>query len=131
MTNVRPRTDCPRVLIVDDDSLIRDLVKTVLEDENYILEEAHDGRQALDLAREHVPDIVLLDVMMPGLNGFVVARELRRDLGPDCVIIMLSACDQASDKDEGIRAGANAYFTKPFHPLELLDAVAEAANGRL
>jgi DNA-binding response OmpR family regulator len=130
MTNVRHRADCPRVLIVDDDPLIRDLVRTVLEDEQYMLQEAADGQEALDLARESAPDIVLLDVMMPGADGYQVAEELRREIGPDCVIIMLTARDQQADRDLGFRSGANAYFTKPFHPLELLDAVAEAASGR-
>src|SRR5438093_7593881 len=130
MTNVRHRADCPRVLIVDDDPLIRELVRTVLEDDDYEFEEASDGEEALALAREHAPDVVLLDVMMPGTDGYQVARELRRDIKPDCVIIMLTARDQQSDRDLGFRSGANAYFTKPFHPMELLDAVAEAAHGR-
>lgn len=128
--DVRSKTNCPRVLIVDDDPLIRSLVRTVLEDEEYELSEAEDGDQALDLARERCPDVVLLDVMMPGADGYQVAESLRRDVSTDCVIIMLTARDQASDRERGFRSGANAYFTKPFRPLELLDAVSAAVRVR-
>ena len=130
MIDVRSNTNCPRVLIVDDDPLIRSLVRTVLEDEEYELSEAEDGDQALDRARERCPDVVLLDVMMPGADGYQVAASLRRDVSPDCVIIMLTARDQASDRERGFRSGANAYFTKPFRPLELLDAVSAAVRVR-
>jgi two-component system alkaline phosphatase synthesis response regulator PhoP len=128
--DVRSRRICPRVLIVDDDPLIRSLVRAVLEDESYDLSEAENGEAALDLARERNPDVVLLDVMMPGADGYQVAESLRRDISPDCVIIMLTARDQASDRDRGMRSGANAYFTKPFRPLELLDAVSAAVRVR-
>lgn len=130
-----PKTDAtksaqsPRVLIVDDDPLIRDLVRTVLEDHAYDLQEARDGIEAMDLARERFPDVVLLDVMMPGADGYQVAETLRRDIGKNCVIIMLSARDQETDKLRGIASGADAYFTKPFSPLDLLDAVAAAVDG--
>ena len=99
--DVRSKLNCPRVLIVDDDPLIRSLVRTVLEDEEYELSEAEDGDQALDKAREQCPDVVLLDVMMPGADGYQVAESLRRDVSPDCVIIMLTARDQASDRERG------------------------------
>lgn len=115
---------------MDDDPLIRSLVRTVLEDENYDLAEAADGIEALDAARERFPDVVLLDIMMPGADGYEVAEHLRRDVGPDCIIIMLTARDQASDRERGFRSGANAYFTKPFRPLELLDAVSAAVRVR-
>jgi DNA-binding response OmpR family regulator len=128
--DVRKRSDCPRVLIVDDDPLTRDVVRAVLEDATYDVRVAVDGTQALDLAREHAPDVVLLDVMMPGVNGFQVAEALRRDIGPDCVIIMLTAMDREADRARGFSAGANAYFTKPFSPLDLLDAVSAALRER-
>lgn len=127
-TDERKKVTLPRVLIVDDDPLIRDLVRTVLEDYDYVLEEARDGTEALDMARERCPDVVVLDVMMPGADGYQVAVSLRRDIGPDCVIIMLSAKDQDADKEKGFRSGANAYFTKPFSPLDLLDAISAAVH---
>jgi two-component system, OmpR family, alkaline phosphatase synthesis response regulator PhoP len=130
-TDVRKQSECPRVLIVDDDPLTRDVVRAVLEDATYAVEVAVDGMHALDLARERAPDVVLLDVMMPGMNGFQVAEALRRDLVPDCVIIMLTAMDRETDRARGFRAGANAYFTKPFSPLDLLDAVSAALNERV
>jgi|ERR1051326_7540029 len=129
-TDVRKRSECPRVLIVDDDPLTRDLVRAVLEDATYDVQVAVDGVQALDFAREHAPDLILLDVMMPGINGFQVAEALRRDVDPDCVIIMLTAMDREADRVRGFGAGANAYFTKPFSPLDLLDAVSTALDER-
>jgi DNA-binding response OmpR family regulator len=129
-TDVRKRPEYPRVLIVDDDPLTRDVVRAVLEDATFTVELAADGTQALDLARERAPDVVLLDVMMPGMNGFQVAEALRRDVVPDCIIIMLTAMDRETDRARGFRAGANAYFTKPFSPLDLLDAVSAALSER-
>jgi DNA-binding response OmpR family regulator len=128
--DVRKRSECPRVLIVDDDPLTRDLVRAVLEDAPYDVDFAVDGRHALDLARENAPDLILLDVMMPGINGFQVAEALRRDVDPDCVIIMLTAMDREADRVRGFSSGANAYFTKPFSPLDLLDAVSTALDER-
>jgi two-component system OmpR family response regulator len=129
-TDVRKRSECPRVLIVDDDPLTRDLVRAVLEDARYDVAMAVDGAHALDIARENAPDLVLLDVMMPGINGFDVARTLRRELDPDCIIIMLTAMDREADRVRGFGAGANAYFTKPFSPLDLLDVVSSALEER-
>lgn len=129
-TDARKRAECPRVLIVDDDPLTRDVVRAVLEDATYVVDVAVDGTQALDVVRERAPDVVLLDVMMPGMNGFQVAERLRRDLVPDCVIIMLTAMDRDGDRARGFRAGANAYFTKPFSPLDLLDVVSAALGER-
>jgi DNA-binding response OmpR family regulator len=111
----------PRVLIVDDDPLIRDVVRAVLEDASYDLDEAASGEEALRLAAGHPPDVVLLDVMMPGLNGFEVAKQMKNDaLLKGAVVVMLTAKDAPEDRRRGMEAGADAYFTKPFSPLELL-----------
>ncbi len=123
---VQRRTTRPRVLIVDDDPLIRSVVRTVLEDARYELEEASDGREAMERARERPPNVVLLDVMMPGIDGYEVAEWLRRELGETPIIIMLTARDGQTDKARAFSSGANAYFTKPFSPLDLLDAVSSA-----
>ena len=111
----------PRVLIVDDDPLIRDVVRAVLEDASFDLDEAASGEEALRLAAGHPPDVVLLDVMMPGLNGFEVAKRMKSDAHlKDTVVVMLTAKDAPEDRRRGLEAGADAYFTKPFSPLELL-----------
>jgi DNA-binding response OmpR family regulator len=117
----------PRVLIVDDDPLIRDLVRAVLEDASYDLDEASSGEEALRVASRRPPDVVLLDVMMPGLNGFEVAEQMKRDAKTsDAVVIMLTAKDAPEDRRRGLDAGADVYFTKPFSPLELLTTISGA-----
>jgi len=114
----------PRVLIVDDDPLIRRVVRAVLEDGSYDLDEASSGEEALRVAHGHPPDVVLLDVMMPGLDGFEVAARMKNDaLLRDAVVVMLTAKDTPEDRRRGIESGADAYFTKPFSPLELLTTI--------
>jgi two-component system, OmpR family, response regulator len=111
----------PRVLIVDDDPLIRGVVHAVLEDGAYVLEEAASGEEALRAADQHPPDVVLLDVMMPGLDGFEVAARMKKDTRlKEAIVVMLTAKDAPEDRRRGMEAGADAYFTKPFSPLELL-----------
>jgi len=115
----------PRVLIVDDDPLIRDVVRAVLEDGTYELDEAANGEEALRVAAGHPPDVVLLDVMMPGINGYEVAKRIKGDASlKDAVVVMLTAKDAPEDRRRGMEAGADVYFTKPFSPLELLTTLA-------
>ena len=114
----------PRVLIVDDDPLIRNVVRAVLEDGSYDLEEAASGEEALRAASLRPPDVVLLDVMMPGLDGFEVAVRIKKDARlKEAVVVMLTAKDAPEDRRRGMEAGADAYFTKPFSPLELLSTL--------
>jgi len=109
------------LLIADDESGIRSLVRMTLQRDQYQILEAADGEQALALAREHRPDLVLLDVMMPGLSGFEVCRALKDDPATaNATVVMLTAKAQDSDRAEGIAAGADDYFTKPFSPIALL-----------
>jgi DNA-binding response OmpR family regulator len=115
------------VLIVDDDPLIRSVVRAVLEDSSYDLDEAGSGDDALRVASSRHPDLVLLDVMMPGIDGFEVAARFKADPKlADAVIVMLTAKDAPADRRRGLAAGADAYFTKPFSPLELLGAISGA-----
>ena|SRR5437867_9754835 len=117
----------PRVLIVDDDPLIRDLVRAVLEDASYDLDEASSGEEALRLAARRPPDVVLMDVMMPGLNGFEVVEKMKTDEHlRDAVVVMLTAKDAPEDRRRGMEVGADVYFTKPFSPLELLTTISGA-----
>jgi two-component system alkaline phosphatase synthesis response regulator PhoP len=120
----------PTVLIVDDEQHIRLLIEQTLEDledEGVELQTASDGEMALDVVRNHHPELVFLDVMMPKLNGFEVCRAIKGDLGlAGTTVVMLTAKGQAYDRAEGLAAGADRYLTKPFDPDELLDIAREA-----
>lgn len=112
------------VLIVDDEPPIVELVRFTLEDEQVRVVEAADGREALEVARAELPDLIFLDVQMPRLNGFEVCRRLRLEPGlAKTRIVMLTAAGQAEDLARGRAAGADIYLTKPFSPLRLLTLV--------
>jgi DNA-binding response OmpR family regulator len=124
LSQARGAVRIPRVLIVDDDPLIRGVVRAVLADASYDLDEAASGEEALRVAVQHPPDVVLLDVMMPGLNGYEVATVMKEDRRlKRAVVVMLTAKGSAEDRRRGMEAGADAYFTKPFSPLELLSTL--------
>ncbi|WP_422016765.1 response regulator transcription factor [Roseateles sp.] len=115
-----------RILIVDDHADIRRLIRMTLEFEDYDVCEAASGEDALAMAQQMQPDLVLLDVMMPGdLDGLAVCRRLRAGGAPGGGprIIMLSARGQASDREAGLQAGADTYLVKPFSPLQLIDCI--------
>ena len=112
------------VLVVDDDPVIQRLLQVNFEMDDYIVLTAGDGEEGLQRAREDRPDIVLLDVMMPKMDGIAVAKALRGD--PDTAelpIIMLTAKAQAADIQAGRDVGVDIYVTKPFDPLELIETV--------
>lgn len=110
------------VLVVDDDEMIRRLVRAVLEADEFEVAEARDGQTALQLATERMPAVVVLDVMMPGLDGVEVCRRLDHD---QVKVVVLTARDDPKLEAEAKEAGADAFLTKPFSPMELLDLVAE------
>ena len=119
-----------RVLVVDDDPLVRNLLSAVLHDANFDLIEAVDGHEALAIAASNPPDVVVLDVMMPGIDGYEVCRMLRAD--PDFAttrIVILTAKSAPGAREDAIRAGADAFFTKPFSPLDLIETVMGAKHG--
>jgi DNA-binding response OmpR family regulator len=114
----------PTVLVADDEVPIVELVRFTLEDARVRVVEAFDGAAAVEVARQTRPDLALLDVQMPGLDGLEVCRRLRQ--APECAhtrIIMLTAAAQAEDRARGLAAGADDYLTKPFSPLKLLALV--------
>lgn len=117
----RPRAAARRrVLVVDDEPAMRLLCRVNLPFAGFEVVEAADGGEALERVREHEFDLVLLDVMMPGLNGFAVAERLRADTATAGVpIVFLSARADARDVRRGFELGAADYVTKPFDPLEL------------
>ncbi|HEY9107384.1 MAG TPA: response regulator [Roseateles sp.] len=116
-----------KILIVDDHADIRRLIRMTLEFEDYAISEAHDGETALCMAGRMQPDLVLLDVMMPGpVHGLEVCRRLRANFpsGHPLRVVMLSARGQAVDREAGLEAGADTYLVKPFSPLQLIDCIA-------
>jgi len=111
----------PKILVVDDEKNILELVRFNLEREGYQVLTALDGAQGLNLARTHVPDLILLDVMLPEMSGLEVCQELRHDaVTKNIPIIMLSARSEELDRVLGLEMGADDYVTKPFSPRELL-----------
>lgn len=113
------------VLIVDDEPHIVELVRVTLEDDRVRVIEAADGETALECAAAAAPDLVLLDVNLPGLSGLEVCRRLRGREGYGGRIVMLTAATQAEDVARGLAAGADQYLTKPFSPVRLLGLVEE------
>ncbi len=115
-----------KILLADDQQMLRLLVRTTIEDDTYELLEANDGDEALAIVKRERPDLVLLDVHMPGRNGFDVCREIKTDADTASTkVIMLTASSLESDYLQGINAGADLYFTKPFSPLDLLRKLRE------
>ena len=120
----------PLVLVADDDADILRLVTLRLERSGYEVMSAGDGEQALKAALERAPDLALLDVMMPKLDGYQVTEQLRRNESTKHVpVILLTARVQEADIARGIEAGADDYVSKPFSTQELRDRV-QAALGR-
>ena len=113
-----------KVLIIDDEAPIRLLCRVNLEAEGMDVVEAGDGPSGLDLARAELPDVVLLDVMMPGLDGWAVAQELLEDVHTDAIpIVFLTARAEFRDRARGLDIGGVDYITKPFNPVELAPLV--------
>lgn len=112
------------ILIADDESTLRALVRATLETGRFTILEAADGEEALSLAREHRPDLTFLDWAMPGMSGLEVCRRLRAETETAALtIIMLTARTQDFDREAALQVGVDDYVTKPFSPLQLLDAV--------
>jgi DNA-binding response OmpR family regulator len=107
-----------KLLLVEDDQTLRETLAYNLSREGYAVIQAGDGVSALDLAREHTPDLVLLDVMLPGLDGLTVCRTLRRE--QDIPIVLLTARSSEVDRIVGLDSGADDYIAKPFSIGELL-----------
>ena len=118
------------ILLVEDH---RDLAETVivsLEAEGYVVDYAYDGIQGLELATQSVFDAIVLDIMLPGLDGYEVCRQLRERFGIDTPILMLTAKDEMADKLEGFERGADDYLVKPFEIRELLARVNALVNRK-
>jgi DNA-binding response OmpR family regulator len=108
----------PRILIVDDEETIREVVRRYLEREGYSVMEAADGFEALDLIRSISPDLIILDLMLPGIDGLSLTQHIRQDR--QIPILMLTAKGEASDRIRGLDLGADDYVAKPFSPQEVV-----------
>ena len=115
----------PKILIADDEPSLRLLVRATLSaNKSYELVEASDGNEALAKSQSEMPELLLLDVMMPGLSGFEVCERLKNDpKTKKIVIIMLTAKGQQSDRDWAISVGTDYFLTKPFSPIELFNLI--------
>ncbi len=111
-----------KILIVDDQKEVRELVEVTLSVEDYKIFQAENGEEAVHLARTEKPDLIIMDVMMPGaIDGLEATQILKSDQETkDCQVLMLSAKGQQYDRDKGLQVGADYYFIKPFSPLELI-----------
>ncbi len=120
----------PRVLIVDDDPVILRLLQVNFRLEDYEVDTASRGDEALAKAKGNRPDIVVLDVMMPGIDGWEVCRQLKEDPNlRDVPVIFLSARAQDEDQQRGYALGVVEYVTKPFDPAQLVDIVRRTLAG--
>ena len=128
--NVKPDEDAPTVLIVDDNADIRTYLKSILQGKYSVLE-AEEGKSGLDLAREHVPDLIVSDVMMPVMNGLQFCQEVKKDLISSHIpVILLTARALEKHQIEGYESGADAYITKPFSPELLLARIDNLLQSR-
>lgn len=114
----------PRILICDDDPVILQLLQVNLELEDYEVLLAHDGQEACEVAEAEHPDLIILDVMMPRLDGYGACQRIKETEGlGDIPIVFLSAKAQDDDVEEGLALGASEYLTKPFDPEELVAVI--------
>jgi DNA-binding response OmpR family regulator len=121
-----------RVLVAEDDPTVSEVIARYLQREGYVVEQATDGADALDRAMANPPDLVVLDVMLPTMDGFEVCRRMRAAM--PVPVIMLTARDEEADRIAGLELGADDYVSKPFSPRELtarVKAVLRRATGSL
>ena len=125
MTNIHPEENFrPKVLLVDDEPDIVEIIKYHLEKEEYIVETANNGLECLSLAKSFIPDLILLDVMMPEMDGIETCVELRKDnVLKDTLIAFLTARSEDYSQVAGLDSGADDYITKPIKPRVLMSRV--------
>ena len=115
-----------RILLAEDEEILRMLIVDTLEDEDYEIDEAADGQEALDLYNQNRYDLIIVDYMMPVFSGLEVIEKIRRNAENQHVkILMLSAKSQQFEQDRVLAAGADYFMAKPFSPLHLLNKVGE------
>lgn len=118
------------ILLVEDHRDLAETISMTLESSGFVIDYAADGIQAIQLASTQVFDAIILDVMLPGIDGFTVCKRLRDEFGLDTPILMLTARDQIEDKLEGFEHGADDYLVKPFEMAELIARVTAMVNRK-
>ncbi|MET0072378.1 MAG: response regulator [Candidatus Thiodiazotropha sp.] len=119
-----------KILVVDDSPTEIHIFKKILEKQGYQILAAKDGQEGVDIAKQELPDIILMDVVMPVLNGFQATRQLKNNASTaDIPVIMVTTKDQQTDKNWGMRQGATEYLVKPVAPAELLSKIRELINA--
>lgn len=120
-----------KILVCDDEANIRNIMDFSLEAEGFLVVSAVDGEEALLKAMNEEPDLVLLDVMMPGSDGLTVCRQLKENPKTAHIpVMMLTARNGKGDRDAGLQAGADDYITKPFSPQRLVEKVQDLLGAR-
>ena len=118
-----------RILLAEDEEVLRMLVVDTLEDEDYIVDEAADGGEAMDLLQNQSYDLVILDYMMPVYTGLEVIEKIRNaETKEHTKILMLSAKNQSDEQEQILQAGADYFMAKPFSPIKLLELVEDILN---
>jgi CheY-like chemotaxis protein len=126
VAELRQEQPRPVILVVDDEEEIRSVMRLTLTLAGYEVREAGDGERALESLEKHQPDLILLDVLMPGMDGFEVCRRVRENSEmAQMPVLILSAKTDARSREEGLAAGATKYLTKPISPPQLLQHIAE------
>ncbi|MFP4496647.1 MAG: response regulator transcription factor [Vulcanimicrobiota bacterium] len=120
-----------KILVVDDQVEVRDLVEVTLRNESFDIIKSDNGKEAVELAVRECPDLIIMDIMMPGeLDGLDATRKIKNnEETKNCKIIMLTAKGQQFDRSRGFEAGADEYFVKPFSPLDLIRKVEEVVEN--
>ena len=120
----------PKILVVEDNMATRALLESTLDLEGYDVHSVADGESAAALLASEIPALVILDVMMPGMDGFAVLRHIRdSERTRDVPVVMLTAMDDPDSTWKGWRTGCNYYMNKPFEPEDLLNVVADLVQG--
>ena len=120
-----------KVLVIDDNPDIGDLVDRIIKGTEFELLKASDGREGIQIAREHKPDIILLDIMMPKFDGFMTGKALKRNIGTKNIpIIFLTGKKTKEDISAAIQAGGSDYIVKPFSPSDLLARLRKMAESK-
>ena len=123
MANIQTLTDLGDILVVDDEASVVEVVSLYLQREGFQVRVAHNGRSALEAIREKLPALVVLDLMLPEVDGLAILQTLRNHAALDVPVIMLTARRQETDRIYGLELGADDYVTKPFSPAELVSRV--------
>lgn len=113
------------VLITDDSDFMRNLLREILEGEHNIVDEAENGVEAVELFKEHDPDVVMMDIAMPIQDGIEATEEIK-DISPETKVIMCTSVEQEEMMKDAIKAGADGYITKPFQKPNVLEAIEDA-----